>query len=389
MGFTGSYAQRIEKLPPYLFVEIDRLKNEALKQGKDIIDIGIGDPDIPTPAVIVEAMKRAVENPAHHRYPSTQGMMSFRETAATWCKNRFGIDIDPAKQVCALIGSKEGIANIPLAFVNPGDVVLVPDPGYPVYKSSTLFCGGVIHLMPLREENGFMPDLSAIPADVAKKAKLMFINYPNNPTSAVATADFFREVVDFAVKNEIIVCHDAAYSEVAFDSYRAPSFLETPGAGAVGVEFHSLSKTFCMTGWRLGFAVGNPEVISGLAKIKSNIDSGAFQAIQEAGIVALTKALGVAGNIYKVFERRRDVFAQGLRKIGLEFEMPKATFYIWIKVPKPYTSAQFAKKLLEQADIVMTPGTGFGVNGEGYIRAALTVPEERLKEAVSRIEKLL
>lgn len=389
MGFTSDYTQRIRNLPPYLFVEIDRLKNEALKQGKDIIDLGIGDPDIPTPGVIVDAMKHAVENPVHHRYPSTSGMFTFREIAASWCKNRFGVSIDPATEVVSLIGSKEGIAHIPLAFVEPGDVVLVPDPGYPVYKSSTIFAGGEIHLMPLREENKFLPDLSAISADVAKRAKLMFLNYPNNPTSAIATESFFAEVVEFAKKHKIIVCHDAAYTEVCFDAYMAPSFLETPGAKDVGIEFHSLSKTFCMTGWRLGFAVGNPEIIFGLTKIKSNIDSGVFQAVQEAGIVALTKGINVAKNIYKVFERRRDTFVEGLEKLGLEFLMPKATFYIWIKVPKQYTSAQMAKRLLEECAIVMTPGNGFGENGEGYIRAALTVPEDRLQVALDRMRTIL
>ena len=357
MSFTSNYTDRIKKLPPYLFVEIDRMKNACLAKGKDIIDLGIGDPDIPTPSVIVEAMKYAVEKPAHHRYPSTAGMMSFRETAVKWFKNRFGIEFDPATEVVSLIGSKEGIGHMPMAFINPGDIVLIPDPGYPVYRSGTLFAGGEPYVMPLVEQNNYLPDFSKIPEDVAKKAKLMFLNYPNNPTAALATKHFFETVVEFAKKYEIIVCHDAAYTEVCFDNYKAPSFLEVEGARDVGIEFHSLSKTFCMTGWRIGFAIGNKDVIAGLAKVKSNMDSGAFQAVQEAAMTALTKGLKVADNIYKVFERRRNAFVNGLKKAGIECHTPKATFYVWMRCPEGYTSAELAKLILEKASVVVTPET--------------------------------
>ncbi|RJP60871.1 MAG: LL-diaminopimelate aminotransferase [Candidatus Auribacter fodinae] len=389
MTIAFEVSDRIKQLPPYLFVEIDRLKNEIIAKGKDVIDLGIGDPDIPTPSVIIKALQKAVENPQHHRYPSTSGMLSFRTAVANWAKNRFGISLDPATEVVSLIGSKEGIANMPLAYINPGDYVLVPNPGYPPYTSGTLFAGGIPYLMPLLAQNKFLPDLNAIPADIANKAKIMFLNYPNNPTAALATPEFFADVVAFAKKYNIIVCHDAAYSEVCFDGYKAPSFLETPGAREVGIEFHSLSKTFCMTGWRIGFAFGNPQIVAALAKVKSNIDSGAFQAIQEAGITALTEGLAPAKNIYNVFERRRTMFVKGLKDIGLECDMVKATFYIWIKNPGKFSSAELAKRLLEEAALVLTPGNGFGKYGEGYIRAALTVPEPRLQEAIDRIKSVL
>ncbi|MCD6460943.1 LL-diaminopimelate aminotransferase [bacterium] len=389
MSFTSNYTDRINKLPPYLFVEIDRLKNQCLARGKDIIDLGIGDPDIPTASVIVEAMKFAVENPAYHRYPSTAGMISFRETAVKWFANCFGAKFDPAAEVVSLIGSKEGIGHIPMAFINPGDIALIPDPGYPVYRTGVLFAGGEPYVMPLLEKNNFLPDLSKIPEDVAQKAKLMFLNYPNNPTAAIATKQFFKTVVKFAKKYKIIVCHDAAYTEVCFDGYSAPSFLEAEGAKDVGIEFHSLSKTFCMTGWRVGFAIGNKDIIAGLAKVKSNMDSGVFQAIQEAAVIALTKGIDVADTIYKVFERRRNVFIAGLQKAGLKCRIPKATFYVWIRCPEGYKSADLSKFILEEASVVVTPGNGFGQCGEGFIRAALTVPEDRLCEAVQRIAKIL
>lgn len=383
------YSERIAQLPPYLFVEIDRLKAEAVKKGKDVIDLGIGDPDIPTSDIIVKALQAAAVKPQHHRYPSTAGMLEFRAAAAYWMKKRYGVSVDPATQVIACIGTKEGIGHIPYAFVDRGDYVLFPDPGYPVYSSSTLFSGGTPHIMPLREKNEYLPDLSAIPADIARKAKLMFINYPNNPTAATATKDFFRQVVEFALKYNIIVCHDAAYSEVCFDGYRAPSFLEVDGAMEVGIEFHSLSKTFCMTGWRLGFAVGNADILNGLLKIKSNVDSGVFQAVQEAGTAALQKNTEIIEPIIAVFQERRDIFTHGIRKIGLECTSPKSTFYVWIKNPNGMKSAEFAKKLLEETALVLTPGTGFGSFGEGYIRAALTINKERLAEAVNRIKTIL
>jgi LL-diaminopimelate aminotransferase len=378
-------AKRIDQIPPYLFAEIDKRKEEMRKKGIDLIDLGIGDPDLPTPKLIIERLKKAAENPKNHRYPSYEGMIEFRTAVAQWYKRRFGIKLDPGTEVLSLIGSKEGIAHIPLAFVDPGDIVLVPSPGYPVYRVSTLFAGGTPYFLPLRKENGFLLNVSQIPESVAKKAKLLFINYPNNPTSAVAERSFFEEVVAFARRYQIIVCHDAAYSEVAFDGYHPLSFLEVEGAREVGVEFHSLSKTFNMTGWRIGFAAGHPEILAGLGRVKTNIDSGLFQAIQEAGTEALNHFDTPLPEIINIYERRRDVMVKGLRELGLEVDPPKATFYLWIQVPKGYTSAQFATALLEQAGIVATPGNGFGEDGEGFIRMALTVDEKRLKEAIERL----
>ena len=381
-------AKRIEQIPPYLFAEIDKKKEEMRRKGTDVIDLGIGDPDLPTPKPIIERLKKAAENPRNHRYPSYEGMIEFRTAVAEWYERRFGIKLNPVTEVLSLIGSKEGIAHIPLAFVNPEDIVLVPSPGYPVYRVSTLFAGGIPYFLPLRKENGFLPILSKIPPTVAKKAKLLFINYPNNPTSAVAERPFFEEVVAFAQRHQIIVCHDAAYSEIAFDRYRPLSFLEVEGAREVGVEFHSLSKTFNMTGWRIGFVVGHSEILSGLGRVKTNIDSGLFQAIQEAGTEALNHLDTPLPEIIDTYERRRDVMVNGLEEIGLEVDRPKATFYLWIRVPRGYTSAQFATLLLEQGGIVATPGNGFGEEGEGYIRMALTVDEERLREAIGRLKKI-
>ena len=381
-------AKRIEQIPPYLFAQIDKKKEEMRKKGMDLIDLGIGDPDLPTPQPIIERLKKASEDPRNHHYPSYEGMIQFRTAAAQWFERRFGITFDPKTEVLALIGSKEGIAHIPLAFVNPGDYVLVPSPGYPVYRVATLFAGGTPYFLPLLKENGFLPKLSEIPKEVAERSKLLFINYPNNPTSAIAERSFFEEVVAFARRHGIIVCHDAAYSELAFDGYRPLSFFEVEGAKEVGIEFHSLSKTFNMTGWRIGFAVGNPEIVSGLGRVKTNIDSGLFQAIQEAGIEALNRYDTPIPNIIRIYEGRRDVMVKGLREMGLEVDLPRATFYLWIRVPRGYTSAQFATLLIEQAGIVATPGNGFGEAGEGYIRMTLTVDESRLQEAIERLKKI-
>jgi len=378
-------ARRIDQIPPYLFAEIDKRKEEMRKKGIDLIDLGIGDPDLPTPKPIIERLKKAAENPKNHRYPSYEGMIEFRTAVAQWYERRFGIQLDPETEVLSLIGSKEGIAHIPLAFVDPGDIVLVPSPGYPVYRVSTLFAGGTPYFLPLRKESGFLLNVSQIPESVAKKAKLLFINYPNNPTSAVAERSFFEEVVAFARRYQVIVSHDAAYSEVAFDGYHPLSFLQVEGAKEVGVEFHSLSKTFNMTGWRIGFAVGHPEILAGLGRVKTNIDSGLFQAIQEAGTEALNHFDTPLPEIINIYQRRRDVMVKGLRELGLEVDRPKATFYLWIQVPKGYTSAEFATLLLEQAGIVATPGNGFGEDGEGFIRMALTVDEKRLNEAIERL----
>ncbi len=382
-------AERVKGLPPYLFARIDAMKQSAIGKGVDLIDMSIGDPDIPTPKHIVNAMKKAVQNPRHHRYPSYEGMLSYRKAVADWYKRRFGVKLDPASEVLCLIGSKEGIGHIPLAFVNPGDTVLVPSPGYPVYPVGTLLSGGRPYIMPLRESNGFLPDFKKIPASILRKATLMFINYPNNPTSAVAGRGFFEEAIRLAEKWNIIVCHDAAYSEIYYDGKKPMSFLETKGAKDAGIEFHSLSKTYNMTGWRIGFAAGRKEIIAGLGKIKTNLDSGVFQAIQEAGITALKTPDSVVAGIRDAYRERRDVLYKGLKEIGLHVIKPEATFYLWTRVPKGHTSSGFVAHLLEKAGVLGTPGNGFGSAGEGYVRFALTVPVERIKEAVKRIKKAL
>ncbi len=382
-------SKRIQALPPYLFVELDRKKADAVARGVDVIDLGIGDPDLPTPDFIVEKMREAVANPAYHRYPSSQGMERFRESAAAWMKRRFGVECDPGSQICCIIGSKEAIAHFPLAFVDPGDVVLVPTPGYPVYHIGTLFAGGETYYMPLLPENGFLPDLDSIPADVFRRTKIMWLNYPNNPTAALATQTFFEKVVALAREYGFIVCHDAAYSEMTFDGYSAPSFLETPGAIEVGLEFHSLSKTYNMTGWRIGFVAGNPELVAAMKKVKSNVDSGQFEAVQEAACAALDSDQSCVEEMRAIYTERRDTLVEGLRSAGLDAPSPKATFYVWVPVPEGQTSAGFSSLLLEEAGIVSTPGNGFGEPGEGFVRMALTVPRERLEEAVERVRRVL
>ncbi|MDK2893056.1 LL-diaminopimelate aminotransferase [Methanohalophilus sp.] len=382
------YADRINALPPYLFATIDEAKANMVAKGVDVIDLGVGDPDMPTPSHIVDSMCEAVRDPATHRYPSYTGLMEFRTAAADWCKETKGIDIDPATEALTLIGSKEGVAHIPLAFVNPGDVALVPDPAYPVYKIGTQFAGGIPHIMPLLEENDFLPDLDAIPSDVLAKTKLMFINYPNNPTSATATTRFFKEVVDFAHENKIVVVHDNAYSEMVYDGYKAPSFLAIDGAMDVGIELYSLSKTYNMTGWRIAFAVGNADLIKGFGKVKSNIDSGAFDAVQRAGITALSSSQQCVADMNRIYQERRDTLLKGLDALGINIKPPKATFYIWAPVPEKYNSIDFSRLLLEDAGIVATPGVGFGNYGEGYIRFALTQSVDRIEEAVGRMEQL-
>ncbi|MEQ9619292.1 MAG: LL-diaminopimelate aminotransferase [Deltaproteobacteria bacterium] len=381
------WAKRIAELPPYLFAEIDAKKNEMRAKGVDIIDLGVGDPDIPTPDRIIDALDKAAHDPRNHRYPSYEGMLSYRAAVADWYKERFDVDLDPKTEVVALIGSKEGIAHTPLAFVDPGDYGLYSDPGYPVYPTSISFAGGTPYAMPLLKENDFLPDLGLIPEDVRQKSKIMFINYPNNPTTAVAGEDFYREVIEFAARYNILICHDAAYTEIAYDGYKPLSFLEIDGAKDVGIEFHSLSKTFNMTGWRIGFAVGNKKAIGGLGKIKTNIDSGAFQAIQVAGIEALKNyRLGLDDRI-KIFEERRDIFCKGLDEAGLKYHKPKATFYVWFEVPEGVSSKEFSSKLLTEAGVVVTPGTGFGEYGEGYARVSTTFATERIVEAVERIKE--
>ncbi len=382
------FSARLQKLPPYLFVELDRMKAEAVARGVDVIDLGVGDPDLPTPKHIVDAAAQALQNPENHHYPSSIGMRAFREAAANWFKNRFGVSLDPDQEIVTLIGSKEGIAHFPLAFVNPEDIVLVPSPAYPVYHIGTLFAGGKTYYFPLLEENDFLPDLDTIPKEVLKQAKIIWLNYPNNPTSAVADLNFFQKVVDFARSNGLIVAHDAAYTELYFDGFCPPSILQVDGAKEVAIEFHSLSKTYCMTGWRIGFAVGNSKLVAGLTKVKNNVDSGAFQVVQEAGIAALSGDQSCVAEFRQIFGERRDVVVEGLKKLGFELRPPKATFYVWAKVPEGFSSSEFAAKLLSEAGIVVTPGVGFGEPGEGYFRVALTVDKKRLKEAIERISSL-
>ncbi len=384
-------AERLKKLPPYLFVEIDRAKAEARRKGKDVIDLGVGDPDQPTPEHVIRKLAEAAKDPANHHYAFDRGLAGLRIAVAGWYERRFGVKLDPETEVLPLLGSKEGIAHIPLAFINPGDEVLIPEPCYPPYRSGTIFAGGIPRVMPLLRENGFLPDLDDVDAKTAKKAKLMFVNYPNNPTAAVADEKFFHRVVDFARRHDIIVCHDAAYSEVAYDGYRPPSFLESEGAMEIGVEFHSLSKTRNMTGWRVGFACGNREIISGLSQVKSNIDSGIFQAIQIAAVTALEDSPENRKHqefMNRLYQERRDVFVGGLNRLGWKIDPPKAAFYVWIPVPAGTDSTGLCRRLLEEAAIVTTPGVGFGAPGEGYIRATLTVAKERLAEAVERIKKI-
>jgi len=381
-------AQRIETVPPYLFAEIDRKKEEAIKRGVDIINLGIGDPDQPTPNNIIEKLRESVKDPETHDYPPYAGTAEFRQAVALWYKNRFRVDLDPDNEVMALIGSKEGIAHIFLAFIDPGDFSLIPDPGYPVYKTGTLFANGFPYVMPLLEENGFLPNLEEIDEEIVRKVKLMFINYPNNPTGAVADKSFFEKVVKFAKKYDILVCHDFAYSEMTYDGYKANSFLEVDGAKDVGLEFHSLSKTYNMTGWRLGFVVGRAEAISALSIIKTNVDSGAFKAIQRAGVEALSGPQDNIERMNEIYTRRRDIVINGLNKLGWNLKPIKASFYIWIPTLNNMSSMDFANLLLEKAGIIVSPGIGYGEYGEGYVRIALTVEKKRLEEAVRRIKNL-
>jgi len=388
LPITIKKAQRINELPPYLFAEIDRHKRQALARGVDLIDLGIGDPDIPTPSVIVEKLLEGASKPVNHRYPSSSGMPEFRQAVAAWYQSRFNVKLDATKEVVSLIGSKEGIGNMAVAFVDPGDIVLVASPCYPVYHIGTAFSGGKNYFLPLKKANHFLPDLDAVPANVAKQAKLLWINYPNNPTAAVADQDFFLRVIDFANKNNVIVCHDAAYTEMGYDGYRPMSFLEVDGAREVGIEFHSLSKTFNMTGWRIGMAVGHADLVAGLAQAKSNLDSGIFQAVQEAGIEALKLGETIIAPSRQIYQERRDILVDGLRAVGLQCEKPKATFYVWVSCPKGFSSAEFTAKLLDEAGVVTTPGNGFGDAGEGYVRFTVCVDKERLREVAERIRRV-
>ena len=379
------FASRIEKVPPYLFVGISRKIAEKRAQGIDVISFGIGDPDIPTPENVVEKLRETALDSPNHRYPETDGLPEFRQAVADWYQRRFGISVHPDKETLPLIGAKEGIGHAALCFIEPGDIALVPDPGYPVYSVGTWFAGGECHWMPLLEENGWMPDLDAIPDDVADKATVMWLNYPNNPTGAIADADYFAKVVEFAKVHDIAVMHDASYSEVAFDGYRPISFLETPGAIDVGVEFHSLSKSYNMTGWRLGMAVGNEDIISALMVIKSNLDSGVPNAIQYMGMEAMELSQNAIDERNAIYEHRRDRVVQTLRDIGLDAIPPKASLYVWTRIPEGFTSAEFTALLLDEADIVVTPGNGYGEYGEGYIRLSLTINDEDMEKGLARL----
>lgn len=407
-------SNRLKSLPPYLFLEIDQAKRKAITEGRDIIDFGIGDPDLATPAHIIERLYQAARDPATHRYALDQGMPVLRQAIADWYKKRFNVVLNPENEILPLIGSKEGIAHFPLAFLNEGDYALVPDPGYPPYKGGTVLAGGKPYLLPLRETNEFLPDLKKIPIKVLKRAKLIYINYPNNPTSAIADLDFYQDVIKFAEKYKLLVISDLAYSEIAYDGYQPPSLLEVKGAKEIAIEFHSLSKTYNMTGWRVGWACGNSKLVSALAKVKSNIDSGIFSAIQLAAVAALQGPQQQIKNICQLYQERRDCLIQGLNSLGWKVTAPKATFYVWLKIPNGVTlrsnssesrreakedttfgipkkidSIKFSRLLLEKANIIVTPGIGFGRYGEGYIRLALTVSLERIKAAIGRLRKAL
>ncbi len=382
-------SKRLKKLPPYLFAEIDRKKKELIEKGVDVINMGVGDPDLPTPEHIVVAGQEALKNPTYHQYPFGAGMRIFRQAVAQWYKKRFDVTLNPDEEIHSLIGSKEGIAHLPLAFINPGDVVLIPDPGYPVYKTGTIFSGGIPYPMPLLEKNNFLPDLRKIPSKILKKAKIIFLNYPNNPTAATAPKKFFIEVIKFAKKYNIIVAHDAAYSEIYFNERNPPiSFLSIPQAKDIGIEFHSLSKTYNMTGWRCGWVCGNKDIVKALGSVKDNYDSGIFAAIQYAGVVALTSSQECVEKNRKIYKERRDVLCEGLSKIGWKIKKPEATFYLWAKTPLGKSSIETSEKLLTQAGVVATPGVGMGDTGEYYIRFALTIDVNRIKEALNRISKI-
>jgi LL-diaminopimelate aminotransferase len=405
VNWLNKESKKLQRLPPYLFLEIDKAKRKARQEGRDIIDLGVGDPDQPTPAHIIEKLYQAARDPSTHRYALDQGLLGLRKAIAQWYVQRFNVQLDPETEILPLIGSKEGIAHFPLAFLNDGDYSLVPDPCYPPYKGGIILAGGKPYLMPLKEENAFLPDLKKIPLNIRRKAKLMYINYPNNPTASIAEEYFYKDVVSFANKNKIIVISDLAYSEIAYDGYRPSSFLEVEGAKDVGIEFHSLSKTYNMTGWRIGWACGNAKLVSALAKVKSNIDSGIFSAIQLAGIAALEGPEQQIKDMCQLYQERRDTLIRGLNSLGWYASAPKATFYVWLNIPKKTnastslrrhgarsrttSSIKFSTLLLEKANIVVTPGVGFGKYGEGYIRMALTVSVERIREAVERLKRIL
>lgn len=382
-----SISKRLAAVPPYPFAEFDKKKKKAIAEGKDVISLGVGDPDLPTPKHIVEAAKRALEDPKNHQYPFGQGLAEFRKAVADWYKKRFGVELDPETEIHSALGSKDALSHFHLAFINPEDVVLVPDPAYPVYNIGSIFTDGQSYFLPLKKENGFLPDLFSVPESVLSKAKIFFLNSPNNPTSAVAGKTYFEKVIALAKKYGFIIAHDAAYSEIYFEDPPC-SFLSVPGAKEVGVEFHSCSKTYNMTGWRIGWFCGNSGIVSALGKVKDNFDSGVFQAIQAAAVAALTGDQDCLAEMRRIYKERRDLLTAGLKKLGWVVFEPKATFYLWAETPKGYASLQTAEKLLEEAHVVAIPGTGFGAQGEGYIRFALTVPKEKIQLALERISKI-
>ena len=379
-------SERLEKIPPYLFAEIDRKIAEAKAKGIDIISLGIGDPDTPTLAPVVAEMHKAIDNPKNHDYPPYNGTEKFRQAACDWMKKRFDVELNPDTEMLANIGSKEAIAHIFFAFVDKGDYTLVPDPGYPVYKNATIFAGGTPYSMPLKEENGYLPDFDKIPEDIAKKSKLMFLNYPNNPTGAVADLDFYKKAVDFCKKYDILLCSDMAYSEMTFDGYKAPSVLQVEGGKDVAIEFYSHSKSYNMTGWRVGFVCGNADAVKALGTIKNNIDSGTFKAIQDAAAAAFTVDQSLIDNLNKMYQDRRDAAESGFRKLGWDIKPSKATFYLWLPVPKGMTSEEFVTQMLEKAHVVVPPGNGYGSCGEGYFRVALTKDVDTIKECIRRMK---
>ncbi len=381
-------SKRLNRVPPYLFAEIDKLKAQAIAEGKDVISFGIGDPDLPTPPEVIETLTREAHNAANHQYPSYEGMAVFRREVAAWYMRRFGVSLDPENEVLALIGSKEGIAHINLGLFDPGDTVLVPDPGYPVYEVGAILAGAEPVRFPLTFEDDYRPDFSKIPADVAGEASAIWLNYPNNPTSSIVPLAVYEEAVAFCKKHNLILLHDAAYTEVYFDEKAKPvSVMQVAGAKDVAVEFHSLSKTANMTGWRIGMAVGNAEVLQALGTIKTNVDSGVFQAIQHAAITALNLPESTQAAMRKTYQGRRDALAAGLRELGFEFHLPRATFYFWVKNPPGIGSAEFAKKMLADCALIVTPGTGYGPAGEGFFRMTFTLPEERIRQGIDRMKQ--
>ena len=381
------FSKRFDTIEPYLFVGISKTIAEKKKQGIDVISFGIGDPDIPTPKFVLESMFEHSNNPANHRYPESEGLPIYREAVSKYMKKRFNVELDPETEIISLIGAKEGIGHASLALIDEGDISLVPDPGYPVYSAGCNFSGGEIFKMPLKESLGWKPDLNDIPEAIAKKSKILWINYPNNPTGGIADLAFFKDVVDFGIENDIAIMHDACYAEVTFDDYIAPSILEVDRAMEIAIEYHSFSKSFNMTGWRLGFAAGNKDLVQNLLTVKSNLDSGVPQAIQMMGVEAFEKIEEFTNLNNAIYKKRRDKLANALAEIGLNVVVPKAALYLWCKVPEGYTSASFTELLLEQCNVVVTPGNGYGEYGEGYVRLSLTTPDDLVDEGVKRISK--